>query len=109
MHQAAWRIYESIVNDKYNRGAHYFLTESAGGPQWQGMLKADVLYPGLLRDWYNWADKEMNIGSETSTKGLDTVQHEYGHAVMHCRWGIYVQLLSVTLIVSQFGALTGGR
>ncbi|MFH1087499.1 MAG: cohesin domain-containing protein [Chloroflexota bacterium] len=91
-HKAAWRIYESIVNDKYNRGAHYFLTESPRGPQWQGMWKADVLYPGNYGNWYDWVQKIINIVGEDSTKGLDTVQHEYGHAVLHCRWGTYLQL-----------------
>jgi hypothetical protein len=78
----AWRIYETIANDIYDRGAWNFL--KYGGPNYE-MPEARVIFPTSLSGscYSNDATKTIHIKEERATKALDVTQHEYGHFVMH--------------------------
>ncbi|MFH1087179.1 MAG: cohesin domain-containing protein [Chloroflexota bacterium] len=83
--KGAWRIYETLVNDWYDRGAWDFLLYE--GPVYQ-MPQTTVVFPSDRGDnLYDPLTHKIHIVDENSTKGLDVVQHEYGHAVMHQVYG----------------------
>jgi hypothetical protein len=79
----AWRIYETMANDFYNRGAYYFLKYDSRGPHYD-MPVVTAIYPspgGGGLSWYNPVLRQLMIASDEATKALDSVQHEYGHRV----------------------------
>jgi hypothetical protein len=75
----AWRIYETIANDYYDRGAWDFLKNEGPGLE---MPQIKVIYPSSENTCYWEYDEKIRIKENDDTKALDTVQHEYGHAVM---------------------------
>jgi hypothetical protein len=78
-YKGAWRVYETIVNDHYDRGAWDFLVNEGAGwtpPEITSRFPSDGTY-------YNILSHEIHIKTENYTKALDIVQHEYAHAVMH--------------------------
>lgn len=86
--RGAWRIYETIANDVYDRGAYYFLKYGDSGPQWDVMPVVTVFYPSPAGTRYVPVLKQIHIEEEDDTRALDTVQHEYGHRVMEEIYGI---------------------
>ena len=114
---AAWRIYETMANDYYGRGAYYFVTASDKGPH-MDMPVVTALYPasgGGGLSWYDPLLKQLMITdsfNSVSTKGLTTVQHEYGHRVYAALGGsvfpsIYNHYFGVD-IGNSWGALSEG-
>jgi len=88
-YRAAWRAYETIVNDHYGRGAWNFVVNKAGfSPSSLGsvtvVLESNVC-PGN-GDACTSTD-HIYIRNDYSTMGLDTLQHEYGHYVMYRTYG----------------------
>jgi len=78
---AAWRIYETMANDYYNRGVYYFLKTSDRGPHYD-MPVVTAIYPtDLPYTCYDPFLEQIHIKHESDTKALDVVQHEYGHRV----------------------------
>ncbi len=88
----AWRIYETLVNDDYDRGAWNFLVNSGRGPHYTPPA-ATVYYPvdpvplgPPNPPFYDaWSTFSIYLDQDNQTKGLDTVQHEYGHFIMHAQ------------------------
>ncbi len=87
--RGAWRIYESLVNDVHNRGAWNFLVYSWRGPYWTP-TQASAWYPVNLSWPFNPPYYDSITGSnaiyldkDSQTRGLNTVQHEYAHFIMH--------------------------
>jgi hypothetical protein len=88
-YKGAWRIYETLANDVYDRGAWNFLVNSSRGPH-DPPPTAYVYYP---LDPFPVADppyydswtgtKGIYLDEEDHTKGLDIIQHEYAHYIMH--------------------------
>ena len=84
-YKGAWRIYETIANDAYDRGAWDFLVNEGPGytpPEVTVRFPADGTY-------YSTGSHEIHIEFESHTKALDVVQHEYGHFVMHMVYNLY--------------------
>ena len=78
----AWRIYETIVNDYYDRGAWDFLANEGPG---YVMPRITVEFPNLEPGggtYYSNSTDWIYIAEAADTKALDVVQHEYSHAVM---------------------------
>jgi hypothetical protein len=84
-YRGAWRIYETIANDHYDRGAWDFLVNE--GPGWTPP-EITICFPSN-RTRYNATTHKVDIQTEDYTKALDVVQHEYGHAVMHKVYSYY--------------------
>ncbi|GEM_PF-5453805 len=81
--RSAFRIYETITNDVWNRGAQFFLQYASEGPHYQPPI-VTVYYPSATGDiFYDPLDKVIHVANEDHTRALDMVQHEYGHRVMH--------------------------
>ena len=83
-HKGAWRIYETIVNDYYDRGAWDFLANEGPGYTPPGV---NVTFPS--DGTYYDLNYRIHIGDESHTKALDVVQHEYGHFIMHMIYDLY--------------------
>ena len=84
-YRSAWRIYETIVNDYYDRGAWDFLVNEGPGytpPEVTVRFPADGTY-------YSTGSHEIHVEFESHTRALDVVQHEYGHFVMHMVYNLY--------------------
>ena len=84
-YKGAWRIFETIVNDHYDRGAWDFLVNE--GPGWTPP-EITIRFPSDKTCYYT-STHEIHIATENYTKALDVVQHEYGHAVMHSAYSYY--------------------
>ncbi|MDD3292355.1 MAG: PKD domain-containing protein [Methanocellales archaeon] len=85
-YRSAWRIYETIANDAYDRGAWDFLVNEGPGytpPEVTVRFPADDTYYDV------WGSHEIRIKDENHTKALDAVQHEYGHFIMHMVYNLY--------------------
>jgi hypothetical protein len=75
----AFRIYESLVNDAYNRGAGSFVANYMGtGWSWIGTV--DVFFPESGSG--AWYDGDIHIADMDFSKALDIAQHEYAHYIM---------------------------
>jgi len=90
-YNGAWRIYETIANDYYDRGAWDFLVNE--GPGWTPP-EITVRFPAGDTGYYTGSHRihieQLEAGMEDDyTKALDVVQHEYGHAVMHAVYNYY--------------------
>ena len=82
-YREAWRIYETITNDAYDRGAWNFLTNK--GPGYTPPM-VNVTYPSYCTG-YDSGAKRILIKESYHTKALDVVQHEYGHFIMDMLYG----------------------
>jgi hypothetical protein len=105
----AWRIYNTITNDYYDRGAIDFLAADSLS-LYVSLSKVTVLYPfprvtGLPDAYY---DPDYDNGPYSSprygaikivmgdmTIGLDVIQHEYAHFIMH---NIVVEIKTAILL-----------
>ncbi len=83
IHKGVWRIYETLTNDKDNRGAYYFLHDSSRGPHYNNIPITTAYYPydpvGPFGDppLYNaFVTNALFFINDDNTKALDIVQHE---------------------------------
>jgi hypothetical protein len=87
-HKGAWRAYSTIVNDSYDRGAWDFLVNEGFGFTPPALVS--VYYPGQQCDCACYdpdlQNPEIHLQDDNDTKSLDTIQHEYGHYIMHARY-----------------------
>jgi len=85
-YRSAWRIYETIVNDYYDRGAWDFLVNEGPGyiPP-----KIHVIYPADGTYYNPGTPYCLYIGSENHTKALDTVQTGYGLFIMYMVYDLH--------------------
>jgi len=81
-YRGAWRIYETIVNDAYDRGAWDFLANEIG---WIPPRGVNVYFkmPEGSGTKFNQFNNTIYIDHYTFSQALDAVQHEYGHWVMY--------------------------
>lgn len=82
-HKGAWRIYETIVDDAYDRGAWNFLKNK--GPGYTPPM-VNVTFPSYCTGYDSGAERIL-IKESNHTKALDVVQHEYGHFIMDMLYG----------------------
>lgn len=84
----AWRIYESIAQDHYDRGAWDFMANE--GP---GYVPPEVQVRFKMSDGHgthiHLESGVIDIDTEDYSRALDIVQHEYGHWVMYNAYGGY--------------------
>ena len=89
-YKAAWRAYETIVNDHYGRGAWNFLVNKAGlSSSTLSMATVEVLSPDGGTYFHEDPSTYIHIGSLAYTMALDIVQHEYAHYVMYKVYGSF--------------------
>jgi hypothetical protein len=87
--RGAWRIYETVVNDHYGRGAWNYLENQV--PAYT-MPQITIVFPSGDGAYYLLSNRTIHIsgiGDGYYTRALDTVQHEYAHAVMHRIYGYW--------------------
>jgi len=81
-HTGAWRIYESIASDHYDRGAWDFMANE--GPGWvPPMIKVYFKMASGHGTHIHLDQGRIDIDTEAYSKALDIAQHEYGHWVMY--------------------------
>lgn len=81
-YQGAWRIYETLANDYYDRGAWDFLTNEGPGftpPYVEVRFKMASGHGTHIHLDIGMID----IDTEDYSRALDIVLHEYGHWVMY--------------------------
>jgi len=83
-YKGAWRIYETIANDAYDRGAWDFLANEGPG---YVPPEVHVVFPSFLPTGYDTSTHRIHINESYHTKALDVVQHEYGHFIMNMTYG----------------------
>jgi hypothetical protein len=89
-YRAAWRTYETIVNDHYGRGAWNFLVNRAGlSSATLGMATVEVPSPDGGTYFHEDPSTYIHVESPTYTMALDTVQHEYAHYTMYKVYGSF--------------------
>ena len=89
-YKAAWRAYETLVNDHYGRGAWNFIVNRAGfSSSTLGMVTVEVPSPDGDTYFHEDPSTYIHIGSLTYTMALDILQHEYAHYVMYKVYGSF--------------------
>jgi len=86
-YMGAWRIYETIVLDHFDRGAWDFLANEGPGyvpPAFE--LTVRFKMPDGHGTHYHLGG-EIHIDNADYTKALDIVQHEYAHYIMYKVYG----------------------
>jgi len=87
-YKGAWRIYESIAQDHYDRGAWDFMVNE--GP---GYIPPEVQVRFKMPDGHgthiHLGLGIVDIDTEDYSRALDIVQHEYGHWVMYNAYNGY--------------------
>jgi hypothetical protein len=87
-HKGAWRIFNTITNDNYDRGAYTFLSMDAYIYDPPGVtVHFPEGFPVTGDSYYNPISDTVNIASVDDTKALDTVQHEYAHFILDQVYG----------------------
>jgi hypothetical protein len=89
-YMGAWRIYETIVQDHFDRGAWDFLANEGPAyvpPEVSVKFPSECPSPGG-GTCYDLAGT-IYVNSGDYTKALDVVQHEYAHFIMQQIYGGY--------------------
>jgi len=82
----AWRIYESIVADYYDRGAWDFMANEGPGLVMPAVI---VKFKTSSGTYIDLNAGTIYIDTEAYSKALDIAQHEYGHWVMWTAYNHY--------------------
>lgn len=89
-YMGAWRIYESIAQDHYDRGAWDFMANEGPGYTPPAVLVHFKMPSGTGTHIHMTPDSGViDIDTDAYSKALDIAQHEYGHWVMYKAYGNY--------------------